>query len=134
MYTRNFGKQKYMPPPGYDGTAFGTAVGTKHHEPMEIIRTENREPEVLILPEPDQEIYESEDPAEDAVDEETHSELQPVPVHRDENENPLRQLLDSIRGKFGTEELIILLVMLLIASDGFGAEMLVLGILLAVGN
>ena len=45
MYTRNFGKQKYTPPPGYDGTAFGGILSTKHHEPTELIRSDERLPE-----------------------------------------------------------------------------------------
>ena len=125
MYTRNFGKQKYTPPPGYVGTAFGTAVETKHHEPMEMIRTEEKVP---IIPDEALRYRDDEQPTEA----ESCTELQPAEIQREEN--ALHQLLDSLRGKFGTEELIILLVMLLIASDGFGAEMLILGILLAAGN
>jgi hypothetical protein len=120
MYTRNFGKQKYTPPPGYDGTAFGGILSTKHHEPTELIRSDERLPEPVEV-----QITDMEPP---------ETEIQPEITQHELADSPFRQLLDSIRGKFGTEELIILLVMLLIASDGFGAEMLMLGILLAVGN
>ena len=124
MYTRNFGRNKYTPPPGYDGTAFGRLVETKHHEPTELIRTQEiREPEQVLQQIQPEEISAPEADAEEAS-----------VIPKEEAENPLKQLLDTIRGKFGTEELIILLVMMLIASDGFGTEMLVLGILLAVGH
>jgi len=123
MYTRNFGRQKYNPPPGYDGTAFGGMTATKHHEPMEMIRTDDRE----IV---------QEDPENALIAQETDSEELPERDVSEEQvaEHPLRQLIESIRGKIGTEELIILLVMMLIASDGFGIEMLVLGILLSAGS
>ena len=45
----------------------------------------------------------------------------------------LRELLSQLRGKIGTEELILILVLLLIASDGIGPEALILSLALAIG-
>ncbi|MGN1410164.1 MAG: hypothetical protein ACI4XJ_08305 [Eubacteriales bacterium] len=43
------------------------------------------------------------------------------------------RLIESLHGKFGREELIILLVMFLVASDGICAEVLILALLLIAG-
>lgn len=47
--------------------------------------------------------------------------------------HPLYDLIESLRGKIGTEELIILMVMLLVASDGIGVEVLILALALLAG-
>ncbi len=45
----------------------------------------------------------------------------------------LSALIESLHGKFGSEEMIILLVMLLVASDGIGPEVLILALILIAG-
>ncbi len=125
MYTRNFGKQKYTPPPGYDGTAFNGTISTKHHEPTELIRL----PEEKVSDMPSEPIIEENIVQKGEVQDAEETIPQKKPM-RDETQ--WKQLLEMVRGKLGTEELIILLVMLLIASEGFSAEMLILGILLVI--
>lgn len=122
MYTRNFGKQKYTPPPGYDGTAFNGMVSTKHHVPTEMIRSEETPHKILYeVPEEENIVQEiGQEKIEDAV----------VKQVRPKQEKQIGQLLEMLRGKLGVEEMIILLIILLIASEGVSAEMLVLGILL----
>ena len=44
----------------------------------------------------------------------------------------LEALIKSLRGKFGTEELILILILLIVSSDGIGIETLVIGLLLMV--
>lgn len=133
MYTRNFGKQKYTPPPGYDGTAFSETMTTKMHEPQMIIREESPIEQDLLQYQPETEPNEPE-PV-------TESETPELPVfaekethHKQESAlGQIGQLLGHLKGKIGSEELIILLVMLLIASDGMCAEVLILGLLLIAG-
>ncbi|MBQ8186226.1 MAG: hypothetical protein IJ037_05065 [Clostridia bacterium] len=131
MYTRNFVKQKYTPPPGYDGTAFNPSMETKRHEPQDLIREERTEEAEIpeLLPEP--------------VSAESPEIRTEIPEIREEEkthhpqESALRtigQLMESLRGRLGSEELIILLVMLLIAEDGLSAEVLILGLLLIAGS
>lgn len=45
----------------------------------------------------------------------------------------LEALFSHLRGKFGREELIIVLVMLLIASDGASIELMLLALILIAG-
>ncbi len=45
----------------------------------------------------------------------------------------LSALIESLHGRFGSEEMIILLVMLLVASDGIGPEVLILALILIAG-
>ena len=52
---------------------------------------------------------------------------------KDKDNSSLHELLISLRGRFGSEELIILTVMLLIAQDGIGAEVLILALILIAG-
>ena len=124
MYTRNFGKQKYTPPPGYDGTAFNDMVTTKHHVPTEMIRSEETSHKILY------EVPEEENIVQE-IGHEKNEEAAIKPVPKKE-EKQIGQLLEMLRGKLGAEEMIILLIILLIASEGVSAEMLVLGILLLV--
>jgi len=42
----------------------------------------------------------------------------------------IEALFRSLRGKLGTEEIILILVLLIVASDGIGIEAMVLGLLL----
>lgn len=44
----------------------------------------------------------------------------------------LEALIKSLRGKFGTEELILILILLIVSSEGIGIETLVIGLLLMV--
>ena len=122
MYTRNFGKQNYMPPPGYDGTAFNGKISTKHHAPTEIIRSEAAVPEIPY------DITDEVNCVQEILSEKCE-EAGVKPLHQRE-EKQIGQLLEMLRGKLGAEEMIILLIILLIASEGISTELLVLGILL----
>ena len=52
-----------------------------------------------------------------------------APASAKAHEN-ISSLIENLRGKIGREELIILLVMFLIASDGMCAEVLILALVL----
>ena len=124
MYTRNFARQRYTPPPGYDGTAFDESTTTKLHSPQELIRDEIREERAIQdVPEPI-----SDTPVEVKEPEENKHHPQETLLRT------LNQLFHSLHGKLGSEELILLMVMLLIAEDGLGAEVLILGMALIAGS
>jgi len=55
------------------------------------------------------------------------------PVFKSHESHLIEDLLRSLKGKIGREELIILLVMLLVSSDGFGIEALILALILIAG-
>lgn len=132
MYTRNFGKQKYTPPPGYDGTAFEGNTSTKHHEPKEIIHMEDSLPRIAEYEggmEENQDLVETKEPDVTVNKVVPVKEVQQNAASADQT---VKKLLESIRGHFGNEEMIILLVMLLIAADGISAELIILGILLGM--
>ena len=133
----------YSPPPGYDGNAFSDDLNVKLHEPNadatiprkvleNAIEETNSQSldgdgiiETIAIPESaDDERYTDESCA--AVDE----------VEDGEKSKPagsLESLLCNLRGRLGREELIIILVMILVASEGFSAELIILALLLAVG-
>ena len=128
IYTRDYGGGRrastgYNPPPGYMGTAFDSG-SMKMHEADVDISTLHRE-----------RYAEAEETSETI-------ELQKPPVHPIERERvddaarrdsrKLEDLIRSLRGKFGTEELILILILLVVSSDGIGIEALVLGLLLMV--
>lgn len=69
-------------------------------------------------------IFESED--------EQHEVIDPTEEISRRDGRKLEALIKSLRGKFGTEELILILILLIVSSDGIGIETLVLGLLLMV--
>ena len=115
MYTRSYTRpRRYSPPPGYGGSAVTGEGEVKHHPP-------ENEPH------------------------RSREEIHPArlsdgaPLRRDtddgkeqESDAPAR-LIRSLRGRFGSEELIILAVMLLISEDGIGPEVLMLAFILIAG-
>lgn len=108
MYTRNMKYSgRYSPPPGYVGSAF-PAESVKHHEPLT-----------------DESAVRAEPPAGYHRSEKREGE---------EDRLALEGLIHSLRGKIGTEELIILLVMLLTSTEGIGVEALILAAVLLAGN
>lgn len=63
----------------------------------------------------------------------TESETSVVSIKKHSGEKALRDLMESLHGKIGTEEIIILLVMFLVAADGIGWEMVLLALILIAG-
>lgn len=131
IYTRNFGRRRentvYSPPPGYDGIAFDTE-NMKMHEPETDISELRREAENKRRTVSDQSIpYE-----DDAAGEDRGEDILPVTSGKNDM-HKIRQLAESLRGRLGQEELIIILVMLIVASERVGIEILLLGLLLAAG-
>ena len=134
IYTRNF-RGQYSPPPGYDGTAFSDSGGMKHHPPEDEMPVYTNEDSLNVKDDlTDRRVFIPEIP------EDRESDLQKcdrdetemcVPTLR--NEHTMEDLLRIMKGKIGREELIILLVMLLIASDGVGIEVLILALILIAG-
>ena len=135
MYARNLVKREHgTPPPGYGGTAFGSGASGIHPpgtgEPMAGKRHTPQE-------------YERERRA--VLPGSVYSDRDPVPSPAEPPEKPagtpgifplteFTELLGDLRGRIGTEEAVLLLVMLLLAADGAGVETLLLGILLLAGG
>ena len=128
MYTRSYGMQRrYSPPPGYAGSTISGDGQVKHHLPAdEVNRIAKEAADADDLPresyaKPSESNYAEEKTAVDIVSK------------KDKDNSSLHELLKSLRGRFGSEELIILTVMLLIAQDGIGAEVLILALILIAG-
>ena len=116
MYTRNYARVKrYSPPPGYAGNAIVGDEEIKHHPPTD---------EVIYLPREEGPI-----PSEPVFQRDNIAHFHAY----DKEKNLLSELLRNLRGKFGSEELIILAVMLLIVEDGIGPEVLILALTLIAG-
>ncbi len=129
MYARSLTKrERSSPPPGYMGTAFGQGASSlyggpsgggepmegKRHTPEEYGR-EGRSAPVLSVP--------------------PQNGSSVLPVREDKGiSRALTDLLGDLRGRIGTEEALLLVVMLLLASDGAGAETLLLGVILLAGG
>jgi len=153
IYTRNYGRAdrggvRYSPPPGYDGNAFTEPPAVKMHPAQdELVRLPPKErvsfPEEE-RPEPEEmEVGETEEAGERKP---SQAEVRTKPVREeDSSEFPeeipvftggiqsLEALFRHLRGKFGREELIIVLVMLLVSSEGASLELILLALLLISG-
>ncbi len=146
IYTRNYGKAdrsgvRYNPPPGYDGNAFSEPPTVKMHRAQdEILRLP--QDEILRLPQEEDPLLTEDaeeqkpEPAEIRIkppaEEEVPEPPEEMPVHAGSIQS-LEALFRHLRGKFGREELMIVLVMLLVASDGASPELLLLALLLIAG-
>ncbi len=159
IYTRSNGKNsgtgRYSPPPGYDGNAFPPTPEVKLHEAEEDVSRlrRKREPAPEIpreLPEPEEKNDIFGDSMRFSAEEEFAESARPQNLPEpdfgaDPGKLPdntsvfagrmdsLEALLRHLRGKFGREELILVMVMLLIASDGASPELLLLVLLLIAG-
>lgn len=141
MYTRSYNRnrdsryQRYTPPPGYVGTAFSDESGVKHHAPDRELSFERTRDETYGEIRGD-----NEDEVRGILDcrDETQSDLpEQEKLHEDAKNgdpSPLAALIESLRGKLGAEELIILMTMFLISSDGICVEVLILALILIAGN
>ena len=139
MYARSLsGRRRSTPPPGYNGTAFGTGSGagisvlsapddgdlmeSKRHTPEEY-----RADRPVIFPP-------AGNPAPPSFRPEEETDR---PLGRSvEGRLPetLTDFLSGLEGKIGAEEVILLLVMLLLSADGAGIETLLLGVVLLAGR
>ena len=156
IYTRNYGRAdrggRYNPPPGYDGNAFSEPPAVKmHRAKAEIVRMPQDSEEIP-------ELLQEERPSEDmtarpAEETDNAGERKPSPAEirtkptkeEDSSGTPdavpvfaggiqsLEALFRHLRGKFGREELIIVLVMLLVSSEGANPELILLALLLIAG-
>ena len=109
-------RQRYSPPPGYMGTAFGEG----EEVPMEGKIHPAEHTEAPSRPE--------ERPPEAEASGKKPQEAGGFPLPP-----ALGELLEQLRGRIGAEELILLLVMLLLGADGAGAEVLLLALILLAG-
>ena len=161
-YGKNTGNGRYSPPPGYDGNAFSATPEVKLHEAEDDVSRlrRKREPAPEIpreLPEPEDkndifgnpvpfaesdEITEPDSTGSARPQNLPEPEFGAEPGKLSSAENTavfagkmdsLEALLRHLRGKFGREELILVMVMLLIASDGASPELLLLVLLLIAG-
>ena len=135
IYTRDLRKNRYSPPPGYDGNTFkdwkdvSTMSGASARFTAQ--RDESTEEEYT----PEEDISETshetaaEQPAEEFSRDEVLQDEVSASASAKAHEN-ISSLIENLRGKIGREELIILLVMFLIASDGMCAEVLILALVL----
>ncbi len=160
IYTRNYGKPnrsgvKYNPPPGYDGNAFSGTPDVKLHEAEDDVTRLPRRSRENTLPEqtdaavsPEEERFDLFDDTPPSYTDESKPEPDeketkpPEPLPPSETESlpafgsgvqAFEALFHHLRGKFGREELIIVLVMLLIASDGASIELMLLALILIAG-
>ncbi len=125
IYTRDRRKNNYTPPPGYVGNAFpiydGATVRYRASSDKSDDIPVEAEKSLAEIPK---------DSVEELPDEiENKEEAKPKNDGIQINEN-LRYLAHSISEKIGREELIILLVMLLVVSDGMCVEVLILALVL----
>ncbi len=130
MYTRNYAKspRKYTPPPGYDGNAFPEDTpSVKYHEAEDDLprRPPNTEDVPEAVTDETFDLFAESMPAGETIP----VSAQPSPF--EEGFRSLESLFRHLRGRFGREELILVLVMLLISSDA-SIELLLLALLLAV--
>ena len=130
IYTRDLRKNRYSPPPGYDGNAFkdwkdvsGMSGASARFTAQ---RDESTDEEDIL--ETSAEAY-AEQQSEEFPHEEALQDEVSAPASAKAHEN-ISSLIENLRGKIGREELIILLVMFLIASDGMCAEVLILALVL----
>lgn len=138
IYTRDLRKNRYSPPPGYDGNTFkdwkdvsGMSGASARFTAQRNGSTEEEyTPEEDILETSAEEYaeYQREQPSAQPSNEVLQDEVS-VPASAKAHEN-ISSLIENLRGKIGREELIILLVMFLIASDGMCAEVLILALVL----
>ncbi|MBQ9717376.1 MAG: hypothetical protein IJV76_05230 [Clostridia bacterium] len=161
IYTRSYGKPsrsgiKYSPPPGYDGSAISQTPDVKLHEAEDdVTNLRTRRGESRELPEESTDIFEERPPhpeeipdhperAEDSPRPQTLPEpdfgAEPGKLQNNDSvpvfENGIQAfetLFRHLRGKFGREELIIVLVMLLISSEGASVELMLLALILIAG-
>ena len=139
MYARSLTKRgRSTPPPGYAGTAFGPpAAGASFREPVDSMESKRHTPEEYGADRPRLRADPPLSPAGDA----RGGQLMPEAVSAGGGKRtsgalpaPLAELLSDLRGKIGTEEVILLMVMLLLSADGAGIETLLLGLILLAGR
>lgn len=129
IYTRSFGKNiRYTPPPGYVGNAFSDTDDVKHHIPNDDIgegrggRSEDSANG-----------YEADDIENGAL-----PEIIPEPpgesgTRSEFDRQRLSEFISGFAGKIGSEELLLLFVMFLVASEGIGIEFMLLALILIAG-
>lgn len=139
MYARSLRERgRSVPPPGYNGTAFGASPdpvppairrsdgqsGRQPDGPSDGLESKRHTPDE----------YGGERPA--AIEPAAAAQA-PIPAP-DRNQTAgfgsLTALFGDLRGRIGAEELILLLVMLLMSADGAGVETLLLGVVLLAGR
>lgn len=129
MYSRSTHRRVYSPPPGYRGNAFEG----KHHFPAQVLDVPPREE--IPLPCESKEEGTGEDGALcREITEMPEAECEEKRETKWEEKSPIRALLESLQGKIGEEELILLLVLLMVSSEGIGAEGLILALVLLAGR
>jgi hypothetical protein len=149
VYTRNprntqrIRTQQYTPPPGYAGNTFSG----KYHSPDYVVEGnvprrpgEDEDEAGIVSDQTESGIRQESTPPDtnpltctgeeknDSILEDTADNAETA------GKSAFGELLESLKGKIGSEELIILMVMLLIASDGMCAEVLILALCLAAGG
>ena len=135
IYTRDLRKNRYSPPPGYDGNTFKDwkDVSTMSGASARFTAQRDESTDEEYMPEEDiletsAEEYQQEQPYAQPSNEVLQDEVS-ASASAKAHEN-ISSLIENLRGKIGREELIILLVMFLIASDGMCAEVLILALVL----
>lgn len=135
IYTRDLRKNRYSPPPGYDGNTFKDWKDVSGMSGASARFTAQRDESTEEEYTPEEDILETsaeeyaEQPSEELPQTEVLKDEVSAPASAKAHEN-ISSLIENLRGKIGREELIILLVMFLIASDGMCAEVLILALVL----
>lgn len=120
---------KYNLPPGYDGNAFSNDMNVKYHEPNNELlyeethdSTDNHRSKSKTIND------EKAKPDIITTEDSTFTEKPEANI----GIQAFDALFKRLHGKIGREELIIILVMLLIGSEGLCPEMLILALILTL--
>ena len=136
MYARSLSKRgRSTPPPGYTGTAFIQPI--REHparDPADDMESKRHTPAEYG---PDRQKFHTESPSDPG--DKAGARFPDIPAGAEKNgtspiPSAFAELLHDLRGRVGTEEVILLMVMLLLSADGAGAETLLLGLILLAGR
>lgn len=121
IYTRNpQGKRRYTPPPGYDGNTFAGSGA--------------RQPEIKAEYDMDSERMRARYPTEihenSELTQNIGQSIEPTDSDEAKRPAPLRHIINELHGKISSEDMIIILVMLLISCDGITPETVMLALAL----
>ena len=131
IYTRDLRKNRYSPPPGYDGNTFKDWKDVSGMSGASARFTAQRDESTDEEYMPEEEFLETSAEEYAEYQQEQPSAQPSNEVLQDEvSASASAKAHENLRGKIGREELIILLVMFLIASDGMCAEVLILALVL----
>ena len=136
MYARSLSRRgRSTPPPGYTGTAFIQPTWENpSRDPADDMESKRHTPAEYG---PDRQRLPGDPPSDPG--EKGAAPFSYISAGAEKNgtspiPSAFAELLHDLRGRVGTEEVILLMVMLLLSADGAGAETLLLGLILLAGR